>query len=98
MTWVPKNRATDGEDDESNGLGEENEKGNNSAPFSGHNYQPKIYQNCRSFDFCEFFPKEGSEDETSHGAPIVRLDDNPAVSAVQHLHTSDLLERQSPSR
>merc|ERR1719168_505988 len=26
MTWVPKNRATDGEDDESNGLGEENEK------------------------------------------------------------------------
>ena len=59
MTWVPKNRATDGEDDESNGLGEENEKGNNSAPFSDHNYQPKIYQNRRSFDFCEFFPKEG---------------------------------------
>ena len=27
MTWVPKNRATDGEDDESNGLGDENEKG-----------------------------------------------------------------------
>jgi len=45
MTWVPKNRATDGEDDESNGLGEENEKGNNRAPFCVKKYQFEISQN-----------------------------------------------------
>ena len=47
MTWVPKNRATDGEDDESNGLGEENEKGNNHncAPFLQNIYQPRISLN-----------------------------------------------------
>lgn len=54
MTWVPKNRATDGEDDESNGLGEENEKDGEKddavafptdhdrekVEFSGESYEP----------------------------------------------------------
>lgn len=55
----------------------------------------RIFIKRRSFDFRDFFSQK--EDET-HGAPIVRLDDKPAVSAVQHLHNSDLLETHSPSR
>ena len=70
MTWVPKNRATDGEDDESNGLGEENEKGKNCALFCENNYQPQISQNFYKTPLIWFsrlfFPKGGWDARRSY--------------------------------
>ncbi|CAG5110412.1 Oidioi.mRNA.OKI2018_I69.chr2.g4821.t1.cds [Oikopleura dioica] len=79
MTWVPKNRATDGEDDESNGLGDENEKDadkDDSVAFSHDKDSEKV----------EFSATEPYESAAGPGA----LSSDPATTPVglAHPHAS----------